>query len=66
MSIARNIEMVIAEKGLLKKCVAKKAGFSENSFSDMLHGRKIIKADYIPRIANALDVEPNDLFRGRG
>ena len=56
------INTLIAQKGLMQKAVALKAGFSEQQFSDMLNGRKVIRAEYIPLIAKALEVTPNDLF----
>lgn len=61
-SVARNINTIIAKKGLLKKSVAQNAGFTEQQFSAMLTGRKRILAEYIPRISAALGVEPNDIY----
>lgn len=61
-SVAENIKLIIARKGLKQKAVAKAAGFGEKEFSAMLTNRKIIKANEIMDIANALDVEPNDLY----
>lgn len=63
-NIAHEIKMTIREKGMLQKAVAKRAGFSEQQFSDMLNGRKLILACHVPAIASALGVTPNDLFRG--
>lgn len=57
--IAENIRCVIKEKGFKQKNIAIKAGFSEKSFSDLLNGRKTIKAEMIPNIAAALGVSPN-------
>ena len=51
--IADNIKSVIQEKGYKQKNVAFKAGFSEKAFSDLLNGRKTIKAEMIPGIASA-------------
>ena len=42
--------------------VAEKAGFSKQEFSNILHGRKLLRVEYIPRIAMALDVEIKVLF----
>lgn len=56
------INVIIAKKGFLQKTIAIKAGFTEQQFSDMLNGRKVIRAEYIPVIAKALGVTPNDLF----
>ena len=60
--IIANIETIIKEKGYLKKAVAERAGFSEQAFSNMLNGRKIIKSQDIPQIANALGCTVVDIF----
>lgn len=60
--IEANIQKIISEKGLLKKHVAELAGFDQKTFSNMLHGRGTLKAQYVPSIAKALGVTPNDLF----
>lgn len=58
----QNIKKLIEIKGLKQCAVAYRAGFSEQEFSNMLNGRKIIKAEDVTAIANALDATPNDLF----
>ena len=55
--IAENIEQIINEKGLKKAFVAQKAGCTAQMLSDMISGRKIIKACDIVRIAGALGVD---------
>lgn len=57
-----NIRMIIDNKGLKHCAVAAKAGYSKRMFSDILCGRKVIKADDIERICNALEITPNDVF----
>ena len=59
---ADRIKEIINRRGLSVKAVAKDAGFSFQQFSDMLHCRKIIRADYLPSIAKALGVKVGDLF----
>ena len=61
-SVAVNIKRILKEKGLVQKSVAQKAGFSEKQFCAMLNGRKLILANYLPPIAQALGTTPNDLF----
>ncbi len=61
--VQQNIVRIIREKGYLKKGVAERAGFSEQQFSDMINGRKVIRAEMIPAITKALQVEPTELFR---
>ena len=58
----KNNKRLIEVKGLKQCAVANKAGFSEQEFSNMLNGRKIIKAEDVAVIAGALDATPNDLF----
>ena len=42
--VAENIQRIINEKGLKRVYVAEKAGYTAQMLSDMLSGRKIIKA----------------------
>lgn len=60
--IAENIERIINEKGLKKAFVAQKAGCTAQMLSDMISGRRIIKACDIVRLVGALGVDPNYLF----
>lgn len=61
--IALNTKKIIKEKGYKQKAIAEKAGYGVRKFNNMLNGRKIIVADDILPIANALGVEPNELFK---
>jgi len=61
--IIQNIKRIIDNQGIKQKVVAVRAGYSEKQFSAMMNGRRTIKADDIPKIANALGVEANELFR---
>ena len=45
-----------------KKVVAERAGFTDQQFSDMLNGRKVIRAEYVLPIAKALMVDITELF----
>lgn len=56
------VKQVIHDKGMKQCVVAERAGFSEAEFSNMLNGRKLLRIEHIPRIANALGIEPSDLF----
>lgn len=58
------IRKLIKSKGFIQGYVAEKAGFSIQQFSDMLNGRKLLLAEYIPRIANALGVTANEIYYG--
>ena len=57
-----NIRAIIQENGMKQKAIAKKSGFREQDFSNMMNGRKEIKAEYIPAIAEALGVTPNEIY----
>lgn len=46
----------------MQKAVAAGAGFTEQQLSDMLNGRKIIRAEYLPRLAKAIGVDITTLF----
>ena len=58
-----NLIRVIDEKGLVKTGVAKRAGISAQMLSDIIAGRKVIRADMIPALASAVDVPIPELFR---
>ena len=66
MNIRDNIRGTIDAKGMKQVVVAERSGFTEQQFSDMLNGRKIIRAEYIPKIANALGVSVGDLLVDAG
>lgn len=61
--IQKNITRIIDEKGLLKKGVAKRAGMTPQALTDVIAGRKVIRADMIPALASALDVGVMELFK---
>ena len=58
-----NLKKIIQEKGLVKKGVAKRAGISAQNLSDILMGRKVIRADMVPTLAAAVDVQIPELFK---
>lgn len=60
--IQGNIARIIEEKDLKKKGVAKRAGITPQALSDILAGRKVIRADMIPALAEGLGVEIPELF----
>jgi transcriptional regulator with XRE-family HTH domain len=61
-TVAINTKRFIESGGYKQVAIAKKAGYGEQQFSDMLNGRKTIKDTDILPIAKALGVTPNDLF----
>lgn len=60
---AENIQAIITERGLKQVAVAQKAGLTEQAFSEMLNGKRIIKINNLAKLAFALNVEPNDLLK---
>jgi transcriptional regulator with XRE-family HTH domain len=61
--VAPNVKGIIKDRCLKQSAVAKKAGYSEQQFSAMMNGRKVIKDIDILRIATALSVDANELFK---
>lgn len=60
--LPKNINKIIDSLGLKQGIVAERSGYSPKTFSDMLNGRRIIKALDIIRISDALGVTPNEIF----
>lgn len=60
--IANNVKKIIQYRCLKQSCVAKKAGYKPKVFSNILNGRKLVTDVDVIKIANALNVEVNDLF----
>lgn len=60
--LSNGLKIIIAQKGLKNLYVAENVGYTPQELSDMLNGRRLIKACDIPRIAKALGVEINYLF----
>lgn len=59
---SKGLKTIITEKGLLQMYVAEKAGYTKQELSDMLNGRRLIKACDIPRLAAALGVTIDDIY----
>lgn len=59
---AENISRIIRDKGLKKVYVARKAGYAPQELTDMLNGRKIIKASDVLKLACVLGVGAGELF----
>lgn len=65
--LVRGIKVIIAEKGLKNLYVAEKAGFTSQELSDMINGRRLIKACDVPKLATALGVGAGDIYAaGKG
>ena len=62
--VIENIKEVKEESGYRTDYVAEKIGWSPMMFSNILHGRKVLKSEYLPHIANAIGCDINRLFKG--
>ena len=59
---ADGLANVIRAKGLRNMYVAEKAGYKPQELSDMLNGRKLIKACDILKLSIVLGVTANDIY----
>lgn len=60
--LADNIRRLIDDKGMKIKVAANRAGFTEQQFSNILCGRNVIRAEYMPGIAAALGVGIEEIY----
>lgn len=60
--IVNNIRKLISEKEMKQCVIARRSGYGEKVFSNMLNHRTKIPADALPKIAKALDVDVGVLF----
>lgn len=60
--LSTGLRVLIEKKGMKNLHVAKKAGYSPQKLSDMLNGRRLIKACDIPNLALALGVKIDDIY----
>jgi transcriptional regulator with XRE-family HTH domain len=63
-TLVKNIRKTIDLKGLKQKTIAKNIGKTEQEFSNMLNFRSKINAEDVFYIAEALQVNINDLYQG--
>ena len=61
-SVAIGILNIIRDRAYMQGEIARRAGFTTQQFNDMLHDRKVIRADYMPQIARALSVSVQDIY----
>ena len=60
--LATGLKVIIARKGLKNLYVAANAGYTSQELSDMLNGRRLIKACDIPRLTKVLKVTSDDIY----
>lgn len=61
--LATKIRKILEQRGFSQTAIARKAGYSRQDLSYMLNGRKIIKVCDIVKIAKAMQISPEDLFK---
>lgn len=61
-TVLENLERIIRDRGLKKKYVAEKAGYTQQQFSELINGKRVIRATDICKLSDALEVTPNDLL----
>lgn len=60
--VSSGLKIIITQKGLKNMYVAEKAGFAPQELSDMLNGRRLIRACDIPVLASVLGVKTDDIY----
>ncbi|MCM3312013.1 helix-turn-helix domain-containing protein [Psychrobacillus sp. MER TA 17] len=61
--VGKRVRELRLQKGIQQSFVARKLGYkSSSSLNDIEMGRRKLKADQIPLLAEILDVEVSDLF----
>lgn len=56
------VKAIIERENIKHISIAKKSGYTRQAFSDILNGRKLIKACDMPLIAKTLNVSIEDIF----
>lgn len=65
--VVRNIKKIISDKGIKQLVIAERAGFTSQELSNILNDkRKLLRVEHLPRIAHALGVSINELFKKEG
>ena len=59
---ASGLRTLIVQKGFKNLYLAQKAGYTAQELSDMLHGRRLIEACDIPRLAKDLNVREDEIY----
>lgn len=62
MNTSAKLKIYIRNSGLKQCFVAERSGFTENQLSQMLNDKRIITADDLEIICNALNCTPNDIY----
>ena len=63
MSFSENVYKILKDKKMNQSAVARAAGMTPKEFNAILRNRKLLREENIIPICEALEVEPNDLFK---
>jgi transcriptional regulator with XRE-family HTH domain len=56
------IRSIIDERGIKQRVIAKKCGYTDQMFSDLLNGRKRLTLEGMVAICAALETSPDELL----
>lgn len=59
MVVQARLAEYIERKGIMKKFIAQKTGMTKCKISDILNGKRELKADDLEKICNAINADPN-------
>lgn len=64
--VSLNIVRIMEQNGQKQCAVAKRAGYSKQVFCNMVNDYRVMRPDDIIRVAKALGVAPEELFKPGG
>ncbi|MDT3388206.1 MAG: helix-turn-helix domain-containing protein [Bacteroidota bacterium] len=59
MVVQARVAEYIEKKGIMRKFIAKKTGMTNSKLSEIMSGKRELKADDLEKICNVLNVDPN-------
>lgn len=62
MLVIERVKQIMKENHMNPAAVAREVGIDPKLFNSMLHGRKLVRCEMIPKLCDTLKVTPNDLF----
>lgn len=60
--VIENIGKIIKQKGLKQKFIAGRMNMTDQEFSNLMNGKKMLRVEHIPALVDALGVTCNELF----
>jgi len=59
MVVQARLAEYIEQNGIMRKFIANKCGMTSSKISEILNGKRELKADDLEKICNAINVNPN-------